>query len=413
MKKRFIIIALSLLSLNAHAQKYNYDVNNDGQVTVSDIMLIVNKILGKENDEPKYPITVNVSEEPIFDPDATASSMRRTPETFMSNLNQFYVNYTYIDENYNEGMIGQPELPTIKVNDDYTGEGRWLVGNEKEPGYGTWPQETGGTAIQTNFYAYANVDMTNWSINNDENIWFTNTYSTDPSLHFLLDENTSETKDLLVAKNADNWNNCHGEVYFHFTHACAAVKFFVSKTAKLKDVTIKVQKVYLYNVKNEGYYYFESNRWDNVGFKDTDATSNDGVKYTLWDGSSFTDVSLVTNDNPYPWQLTTSTNPDQDYFFFIPQSFGPKLPEGGFYPVTEQTTFPYIKLLCTIAGKNSSGGDMSYGTEDAPVEAYIPFTIGSIGMGNAYKSIISIGTGLRDKNGRRYFDTNGHVNANN
>ena len=94
MKKRFIIIALSLLSLNAHAQKYNYDVNNDGQVTVSDIMLIVNKILGKENDEPKYPITVSVSEEPIFDPDATASSMRRTPETFMSNLKQFYMNYT-------------------------------------------------------------------------------------------------------------------------------------------------------------------------------------------------------------------------------------------------------------------------------------------------------------------------------
>ena len=82
MKKRFIIIALSLLSLNAHAQKYNYDVNNDGQVTVSDIMLIVNKILGKENDEPNpRMLTISVDEEPIKDSEAAASNMIRTPET--------------------------------------------------------------------------------------------------------------------------------------------------------------------------------------------------------------------------------------------------------------------------------------------------------------------------------------------
>ncbi len=44
------MLALSLMSLHAQAQVFNYDVNNDGDVNVLDVTILVDKILGD-----KYP----------------------------------------------------------------------------------------------------------------------------------------------------------------------------------------------------------------------------------------------------------------------------------------------------------------------------------------------------------------------
>ena len=48
MKKLLIIFVLMLLSLSVSAQNYNFDVNGDKNVTVADVMLVVQKILGHQ-----------------------------------------------------------------------------------------------------------------------------------------------------------------------------------------------------------------------------------------------------------------------------------------------------------------------------------------------------------------------------
>lgn len=51
MKKLLNLIVFTLLAITAHAQTYSYDVNHDGDISVQDVMLIVNKILGDPNPE--------------------------------------------------------------------------------------------------------------------------------------------------------------------------------------------------------------------------------------------------------------------------------------------------------------------------------------------------------------------------
>lgn len=127
------------MSLNAHAQKYHYDVNNDGHVTVSDIMLIVNKILGKADDEPEYPISVNVSQRPYADSEAGASGKLKSPvtttESLANDVGEFYVDYSYFNETLNFYRKGTPELKTYRVAD----KGTWIVGTVDNSGEGTWP----------------------------------------------------------------------------------------------------------------------------------------------------------------------------------------------------------------------------------------------------------------------------------
>ncbi|MBQ6209084.1 MAG: hypothetical protein IJK42_04855 [Prevotella sp.] len=49
--KRFVLFfaTLWLGVMGANAQKYHYDVNNDGSVNITDATLVVNKVLGKDN----------------------------------------------------------------------------------------------------------------------------------------------------------------------------------------------------------------------------------------------------------------------------------------------------------------------------------------------------------------------------
>ncbi len=57
MRKLFIATILMLTSLNSHAQSSNYDVNGDGSVNVTDVMLIVNAILKISNPDDNHPST--------------------------------------------------------------------------------------------------------------------------------------------------------------------------------------------------------------------------------------------------------------------------------------------------------------------------------------------------------------------
>lgn len=50
MKRLFFFFATLWLGImGASAQKYHYDVNNDGSVNITDAIAVINKTLGKDN----------------------------------------------------------------------------------------------------------------------------------------------------------------------------------------------------------------------------------------------------------------------------------------------------------------------------------------------------------------------------
>lgn len=56
MKTRFYVMLVALImmsSKNVYAQEFHYDVNNDGDVNITDAILVVNYILGKTAEEEK------------------------------------------------------------------------------------------------------------------------------------------------------------------------------------------------------------------------------------------------------------------------------------------------------------------------------------------------------------------------
>ena len=50
MKRVLLFFATLWLGImGASAQSYHYDVNNDGEININDVVALVNKILGKDN----------------------------------------------------------------------------------------------------------------------------------------------------------------------------------------------------------------------------------------------------------------------------------------------------------------------------------------------------------------------------
>ncbi len=416
MKKRFIIIALSLLSLNAHAQKYNYDVNNDGQVTVSDIMLIVNKILGKENDEPKYPITVSVTQKPFVDNDANASGMMRSPVTTTESLagtednpGFFYVDYSYFSRWDDGGTgyyeIGEPEYYTHWVESS----GHWVVGTVDNPGEGHWPSNVDLNTDVIPFYAYANYESGHFGFEGFQEESKSETVVSKPYLHFVVEENSGAQKDLLVAITEDTYYHSNGTpagfLSFTFDHACAAVQFFLSKTQALANSTITVKGVKLHNVYNDGYYYFNGNggdgnqEWAGLGYKNGTTSST----YTLADNST----EILVKQNYAVNQLSTEQDKENKYFFMIPQITTPWYVKGTTEPIPSiaNATGAYIELEnCDIIYSVDNDGQITQ--KHYSGSAYIPFGV-TWEKGIKHKVNIQIGTGLRDSDGNRIFDTNG------
>lgn len=409
MKKRFIIIALTLLSLNAHAQKYNYDVNNDGQVNVSDIMLIVNKILGKENDEPKYPINVSVTQKPFADNDANASGIMRSPVTTTESLAQdpgkFYVDCSYFSRRdaYNAGTgtyeIGSPEYMTHWVESTGTSSGHWVVGTVDNSGEGNWPANVDLDNDRIPFYAYANYEPGHFGFEGFQEYSVNETVVSKPYLHFVVEENSGAQKDLLVAKTADSYRRegkKDGFLSFTFDHACTAVQFFITKSEKLTNanVIITVKGVELHNVYNEGYYYYrgKDGSGSNEEWADLKYYKNEPAVYTISDNS--TEIA-VPNQNSY-FQLSTEEDKVNNYLFMIPQTTTPWYTNKDI----SSTSGAYIKLAdCSIVDANQKTYKGS---------AYIPFSV-TWQKGYKQKAVIIIGTGLRNANGERIFDSNGNL----
>ncbi len=410
MRTKIIIVALSLFALNANAQRNRYDVNNDGEVTVTDAMMIINAILGHDNPQIVFPMSVGVAENPMVDTDqkASASGKRKSPVTNKTTLatdtKVFYVDYSYFSRRerpYYTGTgnytWGNPEYKTNWVAE----EGKWAIGTVDDSGEGHWPSDAFVDLDEdlVNFYAYANYQpghflFEDFAQSSDPVV------VSKPCLHFQVDENSGEQKDLLVAKTADSYRRpgkTDGFLYFEFDHACTAVQFFITKTATLSNASIKVKGVRLHNVYNDGFYYFNTNggetgdqSWAKLGYIDDTPSV-----YTIADNETEIDVTENYTDN----LLSTETDKEDKYFFMIPQTTTPWYTDKNNVGSIAETTGAYIELQDCEITTNSKHYKGS---------AYIPFGV-TWNKGNKQKAVITIGTGLRNANGERIFDSNGNL----
>ena len=194
-----------------------------------------------------------------------------------------------------------------------------------------------------------------------------------------------------------------GHLFFTFDHACAAVQFFLSKTVKLANSTIKVKGVKLHNVFNDGYYYFNANggdagnqEWAKLGYK-----SGNSSTYTLADNETEINVTEDYTVN----QLSTEQEKENKYFFMIPQTTTPWYTSGTTPGIISNATGAYIELEdCSIAYSVEDNGVTTQKSYSG--SAFIPFAV-TWEKGTKHKVNIQIGTGLRDANGDRIFDANG------
>ncbi len=82
----------------------------------------------------------------------------------------------------------------------------------------------------------------------------------DPYISYVMSDNDAFNQtDLLVAKHEDiSYNDAGGKVSLTFDHACAAVKFNISKTSGVGNKQIDVTSVQLSGVKNKGEYHYNN-----------------------------------------------------------------------------------------------------------------------------------------------------------
>lgn len=205
-------------------------------------------------------LTVEVSENPMQDNEASAREMKRTAAaTTTATLSSFTMNYT--DAWYN--------------NFTKTG-GTWSTAD--------WPYGVNENT-KIDFYAY-NAGSFQWN-------------SGTPYVSFTMDEDAFSQKDLLVATHKQiSYNDAKGKVSLTFDHACAAVQFQICQTKKVTDEgkNFIINSVVLKNVCKIGDYFYNSG-------------------WTL--GSNLTDLTLTNSTIT----LTTAYQllPCQ-WLFLIPQS---------------------------------------------------------------------------------------------
>ncbi len=235
-------------------------------------------------------------------------------------------------------------------------------------------------------------DISNWPIRRDgnSNRWSVQNYSwpsslsevsffarnTSSTLYYdsgyyiphAVDQNASSQTDLLVATTTVPRNS--PRIQLSFNHACAAVDFTISKTAKLSGCQVIVKTVKLHNIIDKGDYYIgRANPW---------AYRTSKTYYTI----RSTEGEVIGTD-PTPLMAAN------DYMFMIPQSLTA-------WDKSSNLQNCYFSIECTINGTIETKEIHFDGT------AYIPFAP-AWEAGTMYTVDILLGTGLRDGNGNKIF----------
>jgi len=297
-----------------------------------------NKIITPE--EPAQtlrPLTIEVSETPMVNPEAPSNSPKRGENapatraavTTLSTLSAFNLEYMY-------GALPYYNDKSITANKD--GEGKWTT-------TGSWPDTD--TNNEVNWYAHSHGTF---FLTDDANKY--------PYISFTVEETATKQKDLLVATASGTWDETKGNLSFTFDHACTALRFYVKKATNLSDYTLSITNVTLCNVIKHGEYYYGTQSW---------MPGSSRSNYTLYSGSAKT---LGTTDYE---ALDASAAP---YLFLIPQTL---TPWDGTTAIASATTQTYLQISCSISGATSFSGT-----------AYIPFA-GTFEQGKQHDVKINIG----------------------
>ena len=313
----------------------------------------------------KYlPINIEVAENPYTETAAAKTGKQKAPITFLSTLNTFNLYYMY--ENGLSEDDG--EIP-YSYNGDGNGNGSaWIATHEKgkwnvgaEGQYG-WPQDATqldlGEDVDVTWYAYANG-------NDNSNLHGMHTGS--PYVNFTADELSTAQKDFLVSKltltHKEYEKEYNSTIFFHFDHACSALRFNIKKATNVSTKQISVKELQLCNVKNSGRFYMNNYEWKNISGSGTyTLMSQDNHPLTL-DEAEYKTVFAGTLDE----------NKENAYLFMIPQEVSAWNPAG---ETLSYTSGAYLKMLLDIGGTEVTG--------------YVPFS-GKFWQGNKHEVNINIG----------------------
>ena len=244
----------------------------------------------------KYlPMSIEIGEKPLVDPNAQKSSMKRAPISYLSDLNSFYLIYNYGEggTNYDSSVSNFGVWEATKKQGI---DGKWECGSGGNYG---WPDID--LNKQVTWYAFGNFNFNHGinGVSNDDGL----------CLDFEVEESSTAQSDLLVAKTQDTYNHKKGYLFFEFEHACAALRFNIKKANNVSTRTISIKKVTLKNMYNRGSYNLETSSWNTLD-------DDDKANFTLFeavDGKSLTNVYRAL----YAGDLTE--NNENAYLFMIPQ----------------------------------------------------------------------------------------------
>jgi hypothetical protein len=376
MKKLIGLILVSLMTaLTTNAQSKRYDINYDGVVDVTDVMLMVNKILQPDAPDPyERKLTFQVSEKPM-NSDGDETGARRSHQIFTKDLDHFFVNMMW-DENDGYGMnyseMSQTHRQTI------TG---YYENNEYWPCNGI-----GSDNIPVTVFAYVTSKEQSVYTFNEPN----STY-TEPYLSVSVEESSDDQYDMLVAKNTRTWANSSGGVVpLLFDHICAAIQFQVQKSSKLVDsnVDVLLQEVVLHNVKSKGKFGLVNGEW-----LEQSGNSN----FTLHSYQNGTKNAITVTNQPQLLGNIVDNQPE--YLFLLPQDII-GMEKGTAIADADAEKQAYLELKCKI----SKGEHYYVGSSaaDGYGSVYLPFSA-NLHMGKILPVTISIGTSIRDANGNSVF----------
>lgn len=373
---------MMLVALQGQAQGYHYDVNNDGAITIADVVSLVNKILGKpdegdtSNNEQRK-LILRVSENPLISPNGAKANKRLAPAIFTNTLPKFYISMMYYSHYFDEWCNADDETYSMNQPNSTDPPGQYQ-NNEH------WPQ---------NYEVYDNESVTVFGYYTYEDrydqyerkngYFFLN--DGNPYLQVVTEESSDNQRDVLVAKNADTWNNCKGVVNLVFNHVCAALQFSLMKTTSLADYTVEVNEVKLHNIHNIGNYVLLTDKWKNV------------EGYSSFTLSAY--INEVKNAITVGTKETLLAKNESDYLFLIPQTIT-GMEKGTAITNADYAKSAYLEIKCKIYD-----GDNGYkvGSVDEYGSVYLPFSA-TLTAGHIHPFTISIGTAIRDAQGNKIFN---------
>ena len=363
------------MALQASAQAYHYDVNNDKQVNVTDIMLVVNKILGNTTEPEEHPLTITVSENPLISSEVSGPQQgpRRSPEVTTSTLGQFDISWMYQDPdpNFPEDYYFYSDNGVHSYTYKIGSPGGYYENNQ------SWPNSIAGENGDFPLYVFGFND--GYFMKNADNAGH-------PYLEVGTDEASDFQCDMIVAKNAKTWNESNGNVPLQFNHVCSAFQFYIMKSEGMANYSIEVSKVVLHHIKKQGRYYLMS---------ESDEWSLDDV---------YTDYTLKEFGNSDYMSLSAEKSllniNDKDYLFIIPQTIT-SMAKGTPIATADTNKQSYIEISCSITKDNQRWPASGFGSVYLPFNPTFSKTEGKMKPGYIYPIVINVGTSIRDANGNQ------------